>query len=162
MVGGGNTAMDDTLYLSDICSKVYLLHRRKEFRGSARTLERIRQKENIEIVTEAKISKIIGDSTVSGAVLEDGRTIKAEGIFVAVGMIPQTEKIKGIAELDESGYVIADETGKTKAEGFFVAGDVRKKALRQIVTAVSDGANAAVSAAEWLSHVKFHIKEIGE
>lgn len=162
VVGGGNTAMDDTLYLSDICSKVYLLHRRKEFRGSARTLERIRQKENIEIVTEAKISKIIGDSTVSGAVLEDGRTIKAEGIFVAVGMIPQTEKIKGIAELDESGYVIADETGKTKAEGFFVAGDVRKKALRQIVTAVSDGANAAVSAAEWLSHVKFHIKEIGE
>ena len=144
--------MDDALYLSDLCSKVYLVHRRSEFRGSAKTLERIREKENIEIVTDAKIARIEGDTTVSGVVLEDGTKINAEGVFVAVGMIPQTEKVKGVLELDESGYVIADETGKTKTEGFFVAGDVRKKALRQIVTAVSDGANAAVSAAEWLSH----------
>ncbi|MCI8772148.1 MAG: FAD-dependent oxidoreductase [Lachnospiraceae bacterium] len=152
VIGGGNTAMDDALYLSDLCSKVYLVHRRSEFRGSAKTLERIREKENIEIVTDAKIARIEGDTTVSGVVLEDGTKINAEGVFVAVGMIPQTEKVKGVLELDESGYVIADETGKTKTEGFFVAGDVRKKALRQIVTAVSDGANAAVSAAEWLSH----------
>lgn len=152
MVGGGNTAMDDALYLSDLCNKVYLVHRRNEFRGSVKTLERIRQKDNIEIVTEARIAKITGDTTVSGVILEDGREIKAEGVFVAVGMIPQTEKIKDVVELDEGGYVIADETGKTQTEGFFVAGDVRKKALRQIVTAVSDGANAAVSATEWLSH----------
>lgn len=152
VAGGGNTAMDDALYLSDICNKVYLVHRRSEFRGSAKTLERIRQKDNIEIVTEAKIAKIAGNTAVNEVILEDGRTFKAEGVFVAVGMIPQTEQIKGIVELDESGYVVADETGKTQTEGFFVAGDVRKKALRQIVTAVADGANAAVSAAEWLSH----------
>lgn len=152
VIGGGDTAMDDALYLSDICNKVYLIHRRSEFRGSAKTLEKIRQKENIELVTEAKIAKITGDSKVTGVTLEDGRNIAVDGVFIAVGMIPQTSEIKDVVDLDKNGYVEADETGRTQTEGFFVAGDVRTKSLRQVVTAVSDGANAAVSAAEWLSH----------
>jgi thioredoxin reductase (NADPH) len=152
VIGGGDTAMDDALYLAELCEKVYLIHRRKEFRGSAGTLEKIRQKENIELVTEAQIRQITGDKRVSAVILQDGREIEVDGVFVAVGMIPQTEEIKGQIPLDANGYVIADETGKTAVDGFFAAGDVRTKALRQVVTAVSDGANAATSAAEWLMH----------
>jgi thioredoxin reductase (NADPH) len=151
VIGGGDTAMDDALYLAELCEKVYLIHRRKEFRGSAGTLEKIHKKENIEIITDAQIKKITGDKKVSAIVLQDGREIEVDGVFAAVGMIPQTDEIKGQIPLDENGYVIADETGKTAVDGFFAAGDVRTKALRQVVTAVSDGANAATSAAEWLS-----------
>lgn len=150
VIGGGDTAMDDALYLSELCSKVYLVHRRSEFRGSAKTLEKIRQKENIELVTEAKIAQITGEGKVSAVELEDGRSLVTDGVFVAVGMVPQTEVIQGVVELDHTGYVVADETGKTAEKGFFVAGDVRTKALRQVVTAVSDGANAAMSAVEYL------------
>ncbi len=150
VIGGGDTAMDDALYLSDLCQKVYLVHRRKEFRGSAGTLEKIRQKNNIAIVTEAKPKEIAGGSKVSEVVLEDGRRIPVDGVFIAIGMEPQTEEIKEMVALDKSGYVIADETGKTSAEGFFAAGDVRTKMLRQVVTAVSDGANAATMAGEYI------------
>lgn len=150
VVGGGDTAMDDALYLSDLCRKVYLVHRRKEFRGLAGTLEKIRQKDNIEIITEAKPKEIAGESKVSEVVLEDGRKMSVDGVFIAVGMEPQTEEIKEVVALDKNGYVIADETGKTSAAGFFVAGDVRTKMLRQVVTAVSDGANAATMAGEYI------------
>lgn len=150
VVGGGDTAMDDALYLSEVCEKVYLLHRRKEFRGSAYTLEKIKQKENIELITEARIAEILGEDRVQEIKLEDGRNFKVDGVFVAVGMVPQTGILKDMKVLDEGGYVIADETGKTSLEGFFVAGDVRTKKLRQVVTAVSDGANAVVSVEEYL------------
>lgn len=151
VIGGGDTAMDDALHLSELCNKVYLVHRRSEFRGSAKTLDKIRQKANIELVTEAKVAQITGENKVSAVELEDGRSLETDGVFVAVGMMPQTEEIKGVVNLDDTGYVIADETGKTSAEGFFVAGDVRTKSLRQVVTAVSDGANAAVTAIEYLN-----------
>ena len=150
VVGGGNTAMDDALYLSNFCNKVYLVHRRKEFRGSAKTLEKLQRTDNIELVTQARVAKIVGDTMVSEIVLEDGRSIKTDGVFIAVGMEPQTEKIRGVIPLDSYGYVVADETGKTSSEGFFVAGDVRTKAFRQVATAVSDGANAANSVTEYL------------
>lgn len=144
--------MDDALYLSELCSKVYLIHRRNEFRGLAKTLERIRQKENIEVITPAEAVKIAGEGKVSLLELQDGRTLKVDGVFVAIGMTPQTDKIKDIVNLDDAGYVIADETGKTSAQGFFVAGDVRTKFLRQVITAASDGANAAFAAVEYLNH----------
>lgn len=150
VIGGGDTAMDDALYLSEMCKKVYLIHRREEFRGSETALEKIRQKQNIEIVVNAKISQINGDNVVSSVSLEDGRTLEVEGVFIAVGMEPVTEVVKDIVTLDDTGYVVADETGKTSAKGFFVAGDVRTKVLRQVVTAASDGANAAVSVREYL------------
>lgn len=150
VIGGGDTALGDALYLSDLCEKVYLIHRREQFRGSAATVQQLREKENVEILTSAVPEKIVGEQTVTALELKDGRSIPVHGTFVAVGMQPQTEQLKGVVELDAAGYVIADETGVTSAPGFFAAGDVRTKALRQVVTAVSDGANAAVSAAEYI------------
>lgn len=149
VIGGGDTALGDALYLADVCDKVYLVHRREEFRGSALTVQRLREKGNVEILTSAVPAKIAGEDTVTALELKDGRTLPVQGAFVAVGMEPQTKHLRGIVKLDEAGYVVADETGITDAPGFFVAGDVRTKVLRQVVTAVSDGANAAVSAAEY-------------
>lgn len=150
VIGGGDTALGDAMYLSDLCEKVYLIHRRDEFRGSAAAVERLREKDNVEIITNAVPARIAGDQTVTALELKDGRTIPVNGTFVAVGMQPQTECLHGVVDLDASGYIIAGETGVTSAPGFFAAGDVRTKALRQVVTAVSDGANAATSAVEYL------------
>lgn len=146
VIGGGDTALDDALYLADLCSKVYLVHRRNEFRGSARTVEKLKAKKNVEFVLEAKPAAVTGTDRVQRLQLEDGRSLDVDGVFVAVGMIPMTAPVKDVVNLDAASYIVAGETGKTSAEGFFVAGDVRTKALRQVVTAVSDGANAATSA----------------
>lgn len=154
VIGGGDTALGDALYLSDLCEKVYLVHRRDQFRGSALSVQQLQEKENVEILTSAVPAKIIGEQTVTALELKDGRSIPVSGTFVAVGMQPCTSQLVEVVELDAAGYVIADETGITSAPGFFVAGDVRTKALRQIVTAVSDGANAAVSAAEYIRQQK--------
>lgn len=151
VIGGGNTALDDALYLSELCEKVYVVHRRNEFRGSAVMVEQLKDKENVELVTGARVAEITGDMKVDGVKLEDGRKLDTDGVFIAVGMVPQTASLKGIIELDESGYIIADETGETSAKGFYAAGDVRTKRLRQVVTAVSDGANAATSAIDYLT-----------
>lgn len=150
VIGGGDTALGDALYLSDLCEKVYLIHRREEFRGSAAAVQQLQEKENVEILTSAVPAKIVGEQTVTALELKDGRSLPVHGAFVAVGMQPQTEQLQGVVELDAAGYVVADETGVTSEPGFFAAGDVRTKALRQVVTAVSDGANAAVSAAEYI------------
>ncbi len=154
VIGGGDTALGDALYLSDLCEKVYLIHRREEFRGSASAVQQLQEKENVEILTSAVPDKIVGEQTVTALELKDGRSIPVDGAFVAVGMQPQTGLLKGIVKLDDAGYVVADETGVTSEPGFFVAGDVRTKALRQVVTAVSDGANAAVSAAEYIKRMQ--------
>lgn len=153
VIGGGDTAMDDALYLSELCETVYLIHRRSEFRGMADTLSRIQEKENIKLVTNAQIASVQGEGRVTGVVLKDGQEISVDGVFIAVGMQPQTEAVKEVVHLDDHGYIVADETGITDAKGFFVAGDVRTKVLRQVVTAVSDGANAAFSAGEYLRKV---------
>lgn len=150
VLGGGNTALDDALYLSELCEKVYLIHRRNEFRGAQSTVELLKAKENVEIITGINVDKIEGENRVQSLTLSDGRKIDLNGVFVAVGMEPQTTILMDIVELDESGYVKADETGKTSADGFYVAGDVRTKKLRQVITAASDGANAAVSAADYI------------
>lgn len=155
VIGGGDTALGDALYLSDLCDKVYLIHRREEFRGSASSVQRLKEKDNVEIITSAVPAKINGEQTVTALELKDGRTIPVSGTFVAVGMQPQTEHLHGVVELDETGYIIADEACVTSEAGFFAAGDVRTKALRQIVTAVSDGANAAVSAAEYIKRLVY-------
>ena len=150
VIGGGDTALDDALYLSDIAEKVYLIHRRNEFRGSPKTVEKVLAKANIETVLEASVAEIIGDSRIEAVMLNNGKTLGVDGVFVAIGMEPKTELLKGIVELDEYGYAVADESCVTSADGLFVAGDVRTKKLRQVVTAVSDGANAAVSAIDYL------------
>lgn len=152
VIGGGDTALDDALYLSELCAKVYVIHRRDTFRGAARAAERLRKKENVEFVLNAVVQEFTGrEQKADGIVLTDGRRIDVDGIFVAVGMLPQTDCLKGVARLDEAGYVAADETGVTDAPGLFAAGDVRTKRLRQVATAVSDGANAVTSAMEYIS-----------
>ena len=150
VVGGGNTAMDDAIYLADICNKVYLVHRRDVFRGDVTTLTKLKETENIELVVPAKVQEVKGGQVVTALQLEDGRSLEVSGVFVAVGMQPATSMLQGIVLMEDNGYIIADETGKTSAAGFFAAGDVRTKELRQIITAVADGANAATSAERYI------------
>ncbi len=150
VVGGGDTALEDALYLSAVCTKVYLIHRREQFRGAKNTEEKVRAKENIKLVLNAEVAEITGTDKVGAVRLQDGRELVVDGIFSAIGSVPKTDILQGFVALDEQGYVIADETGHTEKSGFFAAGDVRTKRLRQIVTAVSDGANAATAAIDYL------------
>lgn len=151
VVGGGDTALDDALYLSGICRKVYLIHRRSEFRGMAAAVEKLREKENVEIITEARILEAKGQKRMEEIRLDQGRNLKISGLFVAIGSRPETELIKAYVTRDTKGYVAAKEDGKTETPGLFVAGDIRVKKLRQVITAVSDGANAAASAVDFLN-----------
>lgn len=150
VVGGGDTALDDALYLAEIAEKVYVIHRRNEFRGAKKQVMALQQKENVSFVLNANVKEIKGENTVTEVVLDHGETVSTDAVFVAIGMEPQTQLVKEFLPLDAQGYVIADETGKTEKAGFFVAGDARTKSLRQVVTAVADGANAATSASQYL------------
>ena len=150
VLGGGDTAVDEALYLSDLCEKVYLIHRRTEFRGAAHRVEQARKKVNIEFVLGETVKEFVGGEKLTAVRLNSGTSIELNGVFVAYGSKPQTELLRGIVALDDSGYVVANEDGRTSQEGFFVAGDVRTKTLRQVVTAVSDGANAITSVAEYI------------
>ena len=162
VLGGGDTALDDALYLADICEKVYLVHRRDSFRGAQSTVELLKQKENVELVLNETVTEIYGEKKPTGIKLKSGRELALDGVFVAYGSVPQSKLIKNLVQLDERGYVVAGEDGITYAAtkkadddrriqpGLYVAGDVRTKTLRQVVTAVSDGANAATTAAEYL------------
>lgn len=150
VIGGGNTALDEAKYLSEICRKVYLVHRREEFRGAYSTLAEIKNKSNVEIVTNSQVTNIQGEKKVENIVLNNSVKIKVEGVFLAIGMIPNTKLLKKFDILDDGGYVISNENCTTDVGGLFVAGDARTKKLRQVVTAVSDGANAINSVIEYL------------
>lgn len=150
VLGGGDTALDDAVYLADLAEQVYVIHRRKEFRGAAATVEKLRKKENVTFILEHQVKEITGAEKVNGVVLEDGTAIAVDGVFVAYGSVPQTDLLKELVTLDAAGYVKAEETGETSLAGLYVAGDARTKKLRQVVTAVSDGANAATAVVEYL------------
>ncbi len=153
VVGGGDTALGDALYLSKIAKKVYLIHRRGEFRANKSLQDKVESAENIQLVLNAKPTEILGEKRVEGLVYEQDGEIKQlalSGVFVAIGSIPNTAVLEGVCKLDANGYVVAGEDGITSAEGIFVAGDVRTKKLRQVVTAVADGASALISAEEYL------------
>jgi len=155
VVGGGNTAVEDALYLANICSKVYLVHRRMEFRAQHALVKMAGNIENIEFVTPYIPKKITGEFSVDGILVEnvqtkDEKKIDVAGVFMAVGQIPKTDLVKGVVDLDENGYIKADESCRTGVPGVFCAGDIRTKHLRQIVTATSDGAAAATAAEEYL------------
>ena len=153
--GGGNTALEDALYLSNICEKVIVVHRREGFRASRHEIEKARAKDNIEFRLNAVIEAIRGDGTrVTGAALRytDGKSeeIGCAGVFIAIGRVPGTELYEGQLATDDGGYIAAGEDCRTSVDGVFAAGDVRTKKLRQIVTAASDGAAAAEEADSWL------------
>lgn len=157
VVGGGNTAVGDALYLARICNKVYLVHRRDKLRATPVYNQRLAEMENIEFVWSSTPEAILSEEgVVTGLRVKDVNTgdlreIAASAVFVAVGNAPSTGFLAGALELDGAGYIVADESGKTSVPGVFVAGDVRTKSLRQVVTAVADGAQAAENAAEFIA-----------
>lgn len=155
IVGGGNTAVADALFLAKICKKVYLVHRRDELRASKTYMESLENTENIEFIWSSEVVEILEeDMMVSGVKVKSKkddsiRMVSCDGIFVAIGNIPNTKLIEGQVTLDEAGYVLADETTQTNILGVFAVGDMRQKPLRQIVTAVADGAVASKYAEEF-------------
>ena len=151
--GGGNSALQDAVLLSDLCSRVYLVHRRDSFRGEEALVDRLRGKENVEFVLNAVITGLKGDSELSGITVEqDGvqRDIPVSGLFVAVGHEPDLAAFADFLDLDDRGYAASDEGCLTKTDGLFVAGDCRRKKVRQVTTAAADGAVAALAACAWL------------
>ena len=156
VVGGGNTAVSDVLYLSRLCEKVYLVHRRDTLLASKVYLDPLQKAENVEFVWDSEVKQLLRDQAVTGVRVRNKKTgkerdIPCGGVFVAVGYLPNTELYRGQVELDEAGYVLADETTQTNLPGVFAVGDLRKKPLRQVVTAASDGAVAAHFIEEYLN-----------
>ena len=151
--GGGNSALQDAVLLSDLCSRVYLVHRRDSFRGEEALVNLLRGKENVEFVLNAVITGLKGDSELSGITVEqDGvqREIPVSGLFVAIGHEPDLAAFADFLDRDAQGYAASDEGCLTKTEGFFVAGDCRRKKIRQVTTAAADGAVAALAACAWM------------
>ena len=156
VVGGGNSAVTDALYLSKICKKVILIHRRDTFRAAHSLVEKARHMDNIEFIIDTTVSEICGEDMVEKLMLTNVKTkektqLEVNGIFIAVGIVPDTDILQGVVEMDEKGYVLADELGNTNIPGIFVAGDCKKKKLRQIITAVADGANAVTGVEEYFN-----------
>lgn len=156
VVGGGNSAVSDALILSRICKKVFLVHRRDTLRATKIYHASLMQAENIEFYWDRAVEEFLHEEKLTGVKVKNLKTgeeniLKAEGIFISIGRKPATELVKGQLELDAAGYIIADESTKTNLAGVFAVGDVRTKALRQVVTAVSDGAVAAHYAEEYLA-----------
>ena len=155
VIGGGNTALQDAEFLSNYCNKVYLVHRREEFRGDAKNVEALRKKENVEFVLNAVPRAILGETMVEGLVVADKDSgketqLNVAGIFVAIGHLPKNEMFADLADLDAAGFIRAGEDCQTSCPGVFAAGDCRTKEIRQLVTAAADGAAAALAAVKWM------------
>lgn len=159
VVGGGNTALQDALYLSQYCTKVTLIHRRDTFRGDFATVEQLKKTDNVDFMMESTVSAISADTVLNAITVENVKTgekseINIDGLFCAVGQIPQNSAFENVVDLDEKGYIDADENCLTKTQGVFVAGDCRKKEVRQLTTAAADGAVAGLAAAEYIRNIK--------
>lgn len=158
VLGGGNTALEDAEYMADIANKVYLVHRRNEFRGDEITVKRLSEKENVEFVLDSVPVEIIGEPVVSSLKVknvktEEERELPVSAIFVAYGKVPENQAFSDVTELDGVGFFDSEEDCLTKTPGIFVAGDARKKVRRQLVTATSDGAIAAMTAIEYVNQL---------
>lgn len=154
VIGGGDTALQDAVLLSKIAGTVYLIHRRDEFRANKALQSKVMNTPNIKLILSTVPLEIIGDKKVSAIKILHNRKeefLNVDGVFIAVGTIPNSDLLKGIAELDSNKYVVSNENGLTSAKGIFVAGDVRTKQLRQVITAVSDGANCVYSAEKYIA-----------
>ena len=155
VAGGGDAALDEAKYLSDIVKKVYLINRNSLFKGEEIDFEKLKKKENVEFIFNSKVTKLISNEKLESIEVtdKDGNitTIEVDGLFVAVGRIPENQNFAKIIDLDSNGYVIAKEDCHTNKEGIFVAGDNRVKQLRQLVTATNDGAIAATEAIKYIN-----------
>lgn len=155
VVGGGDVALEDALFLARACKKVYLIHRRDQLRGAGILQEQVKKTENIEIIWDTQVEEILGEEQVEKIRLynkkEDSRReLPVDGVFVAVGIIPNSKLAEGLVSLDAGGYIVAGEDGRTSLDGVFAAGDVRTKQLRQVITAAADGANVITSVEHFL------------
>lgn len=155
VAGGGNTALEDALFLSNYCNTVYLIHRRNEFRGEEKLVQRLKDKQNIRFVLESRVVALNGAEQLESISVEhvksgDIQEISVAGLFIAIGQMPDNYGFADLVELDSAGYIKASENCKTNAEGIFTAGDCRTKAVRQLTTAASDGAVAALAACEYI------------
>lgn len=154
VVGAGNTAIDDAIYLSAICKKVYLIHRREVFRAEETKIETLRSRNNVEFVLNSRVTALNGSERLTSITVEDNekntREIDLDGLFVAIGQIPDSEAFASIVNVDASGYIIAGEECATNVKGIFAAGDCRTKKIRQLTTAAGDGAVAATLACEFI------------
>ena len=156
VVGGGDVAIEDAIFLARICEKVYLIHRRDELRGARSLQKKLMALDNVEILWDTVVDTINGEMKVNSLSLSNRKTgekkeLAVDGVFVAVGISPNTEAFCGFLKADESGYIVAGEDGMTSVPGVFVAGDARTKHLRQIITAVADGANCVNSVERYLN-----------
>lgn len=154
--GGGNTALEDALFLSEYCNKVYVIHRREEFRGETNLINKLKEKVNVEFVLASEIIRIFGNDKLNGILIKNKKTdterkLLVEGLFVAIGQIPEKDLYMNLVETDALGYIIANEDCTTSVKGIFAAGDCRTKEIRQLVTAASDGAIAALAACKYIA-----------
>lgn len=158
VVGGGNAALSSAMHLSSYCSKVYLIHRRDTFRGEERQAKALLKKENIEFVLDSVVESLKGEDELSGVCIKNVKNgevseIDLEGLFVAIGQIPDNEAFADYVNLDETGYIVAGEDCKTSQEGVFAAGDCRTKSVRQLTTAAADGTVAALAACSYVEEI---------
>jgi len=155
VVGGGNSALQEAILLAELAEKVYVLQNLDHLTGEKKLCEQIESKKNVDVITGVLVDELIGDETFGGVVIRreaDGQKteLKLDGLFVAIGLVPQNEPFADLITLDRAGYVDADESCVTDADGIFVAGDCRKKRIRQVTTAAADGAVAALAACDYL------------
>mgnify|MGYP000002019629 CR=1 FL=1 len=158
VIGGGDSAVEDVIFLSRICKKVYMIHRRDSLKASKSLQSVLDKLENVEILWDTVAEAIKGNSEVETLQIKNQKTqekreLSVDGVFVAVGAVPNTKEFQNLIQLDEAGYIAAEEDCRTNVAGIYAAGDIRTKALRQVVTAVSDGANAVYSAQKYLSEL---------
>lgn len=156
VIGGGSTALQDAEFLSGYCKKVYLVHRRDEFRGEAELAEQLKKKENVEFILDSTVKEILGESVVEGLLLQNKKSgeeirIPVSGVFIAIGQIPKNEMFAETVRLDEAGFILAAEDCLTSRPGIFAAGDCRTKEVRQLTTAAADGTIAALAACGYIS-----------
>lgn len=154
VIGGGNTGIINALALADMCEKVYLIQDKDKLTGEKILQDKLKQKVNVEVITNSVVSKIIGDDKLEKIIIKNGKKeneIVVNGMFISIGLMPQSDFLKGIIDLDKFNYAVSFDT-KTKINGIFVAGDIRTKPFRQITTAVNDGTTSALYALEYLDN----------
>ena len=158
VVGGGDSALQSALFLSAYCKSVTLIHRRDEFRGEKALVKKLGEKDNIKVLMNTKVVKLIGSDELDGIKIatddEEPHSIPMDGVFIAVGQMPNNESFKDVADLDDYGYIIADESCRTKTPGVFTAGDCRTKEVRQLTTAAADGSVAALAACSYIDNME--------
>lgn len=158
VVGGGNSALQEAILLSDLAKKVYVVQNLDFLTGEKKLSDQLYKLEKVEVITGVTVESILGDSELKGIVIKDSagesRELSVDGLFIAIGLIPQNEAFKNVIELDSRGYAVIDETCESATRGIFVAGDCRTKKIRQVTTAAADGATAALAACDYIDSIE--------